>query len=150
MRRALFLAALLVGCTNEHALELDIVSSVDVPPEVVSWELRITQVDPGEPCPTAEEAASAARVGRLVHAQSFEDVGMSVGEIPRGQWAFAVLARDATCAPQLYGCTSIAIGNETFSPIPIRVEPVVDVTATCGTCRTCSAGACSAAAAICD
>lgn len=152
MRRALVALALLVaGCTNEHALELSITSSVDVPPEVVSWELRIANVEEGPVCPTVEQSASAARVGRLAHAQTFSDVGMAVGDIPAGSWTFAVIGRDADCVPRFYGCTPVTIEPMTFSPIAIRVDPVDGVTALCGSCRSCDAsGGCSDVASTCD
>ena len=140
---------LLVSCTNETALELEITASEAVPAEVASWELRLYQLAEAEVCPSAEQAASAARVGRLAHAQSFADVGMSVGEIPAGRWGMAVIARDDACGVRMYGCTVVEIGGDTFSPIPIRVEPAT-ATATCGGCRTCGAGACDVVAAVCD
>lgn len=152
MRRALLVLALAAaGCTNEHALELAITASADVPPEVVSWELRITNVDAGPICPTVEEAAGAVRVGRLAHAQTFTGVGMAVGEIPAGSWTFAVIGRDADCTPRFYGCTPVTIEPMTFSPIAIRVDPVDGVTALCGSCRTCDgSGGCSDVASTCD
>lgn len=151
MRRAWLIGlVLLAGCTNERALELSITASEDVPDEVVAWELRVVNVEDGAPCPTASESASAARVGRLGQAQTFTDVGMAVGEIPRGRWAFAVLGRDVDCGLRFYGCTAVNIGGETFSPIAIRVEPVSDVTALCGSCRSCSSGACSPEGLLCD
>jgi len=139
---------LLAGCTNETALELEITASEAVPPEVVSWELRLYQLDEADMCPSAESAAAAARIGRLAHAQSFADVGMAVGEIPAGRWGMAVIARDDACGVRMYGCTVVVVGEDTFNPIPIRVEPAT-TTATCG-CRTCGAGACDVVAAVCD
>ncbi len=152
MRRLLLsLLALAAGCTNEHALELAITASAPVPDEVVAWELRIANVEDGSGCPTVEQSAGAVRVGRLAHAQTFTDVGMSVGEIPAGSWTFAVIGRDATCTPRFYGCTPVTIGDTTFSPIAIRVDPVDGVTALCGSCRSCdAAGGCSVVAASCD
>lgn len=153
MNRAILLAvALAAGCTNERAIELAITASEEVPDDVVSWELRISEVERGTGvCPSAAESAGAARVGRLVHAQTFTDVGMAVGEIPEGRWTLAVLGRDASCAPRFYGCSAIDIGGETFSPIAIRVEPVVGLTELCGGCRSCDVGGgCSPVASTCD
>lgn len=136
------------ACTSERGFELDISSSVPVPPEVVGWELRLIQLDAASGCPSVDEAATAARFGRLAHAQSFTDVGMSVGEIPAGRWAMAVIGRQDACTVSLYGCSVVNIGSDTFSPISIRVEPVT-TTEACG-CRTCTAGACDPVASICD
>lgn len=150
MRRWLPLALLLAsGCTNETALELEITASEDVPPEVVSWELRLYQLAEADACPSAEAGASAARVGRLAHAQSFADVGMAVGEVPAGRWGMAVIARDDACGVRMYGCSVVVVGEDTFNPIPIRVEPVT-TPATCGGCRTCTEGTCDVVAAVCD
>ncbi len=148
-RAALVGLVLLAGCTNERGLELDIVAADPVPDEVVSWELRLFNIEAGAPCPSVVESAGAARVGRLAHAQSFRDVGMAIGEVPEGRWAFAVLGRDVSCGVRVYGCTAVAIGQDTFSPITIRVEGVTDAT-TCGSCRTCDMGACTPVDVECD
>jgi len=150
--RPVFLTILalgLLGCVNEHAFEVDIVAGDPVPPEVVSWELRLTQLEPTEECPTAEMSASAARYARLLHVQTFTGVGMAIGEIPAGRWAVAVLARDATCGVQLYGCTEANIAPETFSPIVITVRSA-SITELCGDCRTCESGGCSPDLSTCD
>lgn len=150
-RALLALCALhaLFGCTNERAFAIDIVAAAPVPEEVVAWELRIAALEPAMACPTAEEAASAAPVGRLAHAQTFTDVGMSVGEISGGRWAFAVLGREEGCAVRVYGCSVVEIGGETLSPIAIRVEPVAASSALCGACRSCAAGGCAPVASVC-
>jgi len=141
---------LLVGCTNEHGLQLDIVAADPVPVEVESWELRLLNIPPDASCPSASESARAARIGRLAHAQSFVDVGEPIGEVPEGRWAFAVLGRDTSCGVRAYGCTAVTIGAETFSPITIRVETVTDVMESCGDCRSCELGACTSVDAECD
>jgi len=143
---SLFLCA---GCANEHGIDLAIVASDPVPDEVVSWELRLLNIEPTAACPSASQAAGAARVGRLAHAQTFTDVGMAIGEVPEGHWAFAVLGRDALCDVRVYGCTAVTIGRETFSPVTIAVEAAVGVGEACG-CRTCEAGACSPVATECE
>ena len=153
MTRALTLAlaalCALSACTNERALAIEIVAAAPVPDEVVAWELRISSLEATMGCPSVEQAASAAPVARLAHAQTFTDVGMSVGEISGGRWAFAVLGREEGCAVRVYGCSVVEIGGETRSPIAIRVEPVAASSALCGSCRSCAAGGCAPVASVC-
>ena len=149
MRCARFVVALaLAGCVTEHGIELSVRSAVPLPPEVASWELRVSRLDGDGRCPSAEQAASARPSGRLAQVQSFEAEGMAVGEVPRGRWAFAAIARDEACAVLLYGCTEIDIGPGVASPIVVDVDEVA-TTETCG-CRACVAGRCDPPAAVCD
>ncbi|HHH30742.1 MAG TPA: hypothetical protein ENK57_20695 [Polyangiaceae bacterium] len=146
----LSVALWLLGCVNEHALELDLVAADPIPSEVVSYELRLLALDGDGRCPTAQDAAAAAPVGRLAHAQSFSEVGMAIGEVPQGRWAFVVLGRDAACGVRVHGCTAIEIGPETFTPIPVRISAVTDVSETCGSCRACEAGVCAPVQSVCE
>lgn len=146
MRRVL-LALMLAGCVSEHALELEIRAAVSVPPEVVSWELRLARLEGDESCPSADEAAGAVPIGRLATAQTFATEGMAVGEVPPGRWAFATLARDVDCGVLLYGCREVVIGPDAVSPIVIDVDAVA-ITEACG-CRACDVGACAPVAAEC-
>lgn len=142
MRHAIPLVALLVaGCVSDVALEIDIRPLSAVPPEVTSWELRLLRLEGLEVCPSVTDAARAAPVGRLAHAQSFADEGIAIGEVPAGRWGFAVVARDDACTVHLYGCAEVVIGSGIESPIVI--EPVAATSSeSCG-CRTCGAGVCS-------
>ncbi|MCZ7679954.1 MAG: hypothetical protein M5U28_14805 [Sandaracinaceae bacterium] len=83
-----------------------------MPAEVRSYELRLYRVE-DEGCPERALALTAAPFAELAHAQSFEaaeGMGEAIGEIPGGTWAMVAVARDAACAPLLYGCSELSIG----------------------------------------
>ena len=134
-------ALLLLGCVSDVALEIDIRPLTPVPLEVTSWELRLVRLEGIDACPSVDDAARAAPVGRLAHTQSFVEEGVAIGEVPEGRWGFVVLARDGACAVQMYGCSEVVIGSGVESPIAVEVTAATS-TESCG-CRTCGAGVCS-------
>lgn len=158
MRRAILAAALaLTGCVTDHAIDVELRpprladGGPDVPPEVVAYELRLYRVDDGEGCPERAVALTAAAFAELAHAQAFdaaEGMGEAIGEIPAGRWALAAVARDAACAPLLYGCTELAIGVAPPGALIVELDPVAEDPG-CGACRTCASGECDPVASIC-
>jgi hypothetical protein len=159
VRAALLACALgaLAGCANEHTIELELRpprapdGEPDVPPEVVTHEVRVYRADEGG-CPDLASAAGAADFGALAHVQTFSasaGIGEDIGELPRGTWAIAALSRDASCAVLLYGCTSVAIGDEAPSRVVVDLAPSGDPTSRCGGCRACESGTCAPIDRIC-
>lgn len=144
-------ALLLASCITDHALELELRppraadGTPEVPEDVAAHEVRVYRLD-GEGCPDLETAASAAPFATFAHAQSFDgEAGEPIGELPRGVWAIAAISRDAACAPRLYGCTEITIGDGGVVVVdlaPVIAEPI------CG-CRACDRGTCAPIDAIC-
>lgn len=155
---ALGLCALLfAGCISDRPIEIAIVpprdadGEPDVPAEVVTWELRLARLEGDEVCPTANEAARAAPIGSLAHAQTFaasSGAGVGIGEVPPGRWALVAIARDGSCAPRLFGCAPVGIGSETPATLTVEVAAVV-ATETCG-CRACEAGGCTPVETVCE
>ena len=148
------LALLCSSCVTERSVELaiepprDAMGGPDVPADVVSWEIRVSRIGDDDACPSVEVSASSSRFGELATAQAFRVDGAStaIGELPSGRWAFAALARDAGCAPRLYGCVIQRLEGELASvTIPVAA---IDTPATCG-CRTCASGECTQVAQVC-
>ncbi len=159
MTRAWLVAAvavLLGGCITDHVIELELHpprapdGGPEVPPEVVSYELRLYRIDATARCPDAATVASASDFGELGHAQSFdrdEGMGDAIGEIPTGRYALAALARGADCAAVLYGCTELDVGVAAPMTVVVDLAPVS--IEGCGACRTCNAGACDPVGSVC-
>lgn len=150
-------ALALSGCITDHSIEIELRpprlpdGGPEVPPEVVSYELRLYRVEAGEGCPEQQAALSAAPFAELAHAQSFdaaEGMGEAIGEIPSGRWAFAAVARDSACAPVLYGCSELAIAVAPPGAVVIELAPVSEDPG-CGACRSCTSGVCDPVATIC-
>jgi len=135
------LALLSLGCVSDVGLELEIRARAPVPAEVSSWELRLLRLEGPEVCPSVEQAAGAAPVGRLAHTQTFEAEGTAIGPVPEGRWGLSVIARDAACGVRMYGCSDFVIGSGVESPIVVEVEATSSLE-TCG-CRACAAGVCA-------
>jgi hypothetical protein len=158
MRIAIALSMLFAGaCVTDHSIELELRPArrsdggLDTPIEVATYELRLYRLEDGARCPDVATAAHAAEVGRLAHAQSFsaaDAMGEAIGEVPRGEWAFAALARDAACGVQLYGCSEVSIGSDAAAQVAIELAPA-EVGLTCGPCRECAAGSCSPVDRVC-
>jgi len=103
---------LLVSCTNETALELEITASEAVPAEVASWELRLYQLAEAEVCPSAEQAASAARVGRL-----WQRICRNCGKIGRSiSWSSTARMRPLVRAVGCPCCRSVQSGGRCGHP----------------------------------
>ena len=154
----LFLACALAACATEHGVAIEIQPPRDpdgtllIPAEVVTWELGLVRIEEVEGCPTVEMSAGAEPYGELGHAQSFaaEDMrGMDIGEVPVGRWAVFAIARDAACAPLLYGCSVVAVGADVPEVVVVPVEPTT-ATVTCGACRSCAATGCDPLATRCE
>jgi hypothetical protein len=160
VRGALVLAALVLGagCVSDRTLGLELRpprapdGGPALPPEVVSWEVRLSRLEDGsERCPTVDDAAAARGGGRLGHAQSFgadEGMGMAIGEVPEGRWALAALGRDASCQVVLYGCSELSIGADAPPTVVVDLAPTASAEG-CG-CRTCDGGACAPVDAPCE
>lgn len=157
MRRlALTMALALSGCITDHAIEIELRpprlpdGRPDVPAEVRSYELRLYRLE-REVCPERALALTAAPFAELAHAQAFdaaEGMGEAIGEIPAGRWALVAVARDATCAPLLYGCSELSIGVASPGAWIVELDPVADDPG-CGACRSCQGGACDPVDAVC-
>ncbi len=157
MRRlALTMALALSGCITDHAIEIELRpprlpdGGPDVPAEVRSYELRLYRVE-DEGCPERALALTAAPFAELAHAQSFEaaeGMGEAIGEIPAGTWAMVAVARDAACAPLLYGCSELSIGVAPPGTWIVELDSVTEDPG-CGACRTCESNACDPVASVC-
>jgi hypothetical protein len=150
------------GCASDRilALELRPPRAPDggpaVPPEVASFEVRLSRLEDGAGCPTVDEAAAGRGGGRLAHAQAFAAsdgtspaMGTAIGEVPEGRWAIAALGRSAACEVVLFGCTELSVGPDAPPVVAVELRPVATVQ-TCG-CRSCDAeGTCTPVARRCE
>ncbi len=148
---------LLSGCVTDHVIEIELRpprlpdGGPDVPPEVVSFELRLYRLDDEEGCPDRARALTGAPYAELASAQAFaaeEGMGEAIGEIPSGRWALVGVARDAACAPVLYGCSELSIGVAPPGAWIVELDPTSEDPG-CGACRSCEGGTCAPVDAIC-
>lgn len=139
---------LLAGCVSDVPIEVELRpprgadGGPDVPVEVERFELRLYRTDEG--CPSLEVAASArpfARLGAVWTFSADEGMGESLGELPPGRWALAVLARDAQCGVRLYGCAQIDVGVTAPRAWVVPLAPAA-LASTCGACRACQGARC--------
>ncbi|HEY8431000.1 MAG TPA: hypothetical protein VIL20_21625 [Sandaracinaceae bacterium] len=157
-RLAVALALAASGCITDHAIAIELRpprradGRPDVPPEVVSYELRLYRLEErDEGCPPRALALTAAPYAQLAHAQAFDaaaGMGEAIGEIPPGRWALSAIARDGACAPLLFGCTELAIGIAPPGTLVVELDLIAEDPG-CGACRSCAAGVCDPVGATC-
>jgi hypothetical protein len=143
----------LLGCAGPEPVALEIHEPAALPMPA-GYELRVYRS--GE-CPSAEQFADrAAPFAAPLHAQAFAGGGTAapVGELSEGIYVFAVLARDAACAPIAYGCTVSTLGNEPVVAVELAAAPAIAVARACGsdecTGGVCNRAGCSASQEICN
>jgi len=134
---------LLIGCTRDHPLDLEIHAPDGGIAALSAIEVRVYRVDADAGCPPIEEVAAARDVAPLASAQSFsiaDGHGGAIGEIPPGRWAITALGRDDACTATLAGCAIVDVGPMATTPIVVELAPH-DPLIGCG-CRTCDRGSC--------
>lgn len=158
--RAIFVVVALLsssGCVTDHIIGLELRpprladGGLEIPPDVVAYEVRLYRLDAAEHCPDATSVAIASDVAELGQAQTFDrmtGMGEAIGDIPPGRWAVAALARDASCAVRLFGCSELDIGVATPATLEVELE-AVSLDVGCGACRSCINGICDPVASVC-